>query len=106
MQIEGMEIYKIGNSKSPKIRVKGVQTGNPFKVVVVDSYPTERASAVETSLHNILASYKVTDDDVQLQGEWFKLDLATRQNFKVMCERIDNNFKIIEEMSTLNKKSY
>ena len=101
MQIEGMDIYKIGNSKNPKSRLKVVQTGNPFKVVLVDFYPTHRATMVESALHHRFSSYKVSEDELKLQGEWFRLDFSTRQGFKALCEKIDTNFQIIEDSSTL-----
>jgi hypothetical protein len=101
MQVEGMDIYKIGNSKNPNSRVKGVQTGNPFKVIVLEFYPTKRATKVEAALHNRFASCKVTEDEMKLEGEWFRLNAEDRKNFKATCELIDNNFRVIEEMSTL-----
>lgn len=104
MQVVGMDIYKIGNSKNPEIRVKGVQTGNPFKVIVLDLFATKRATKVETALHNMFASHKVTEDEMKLEGEWFKLSSDEVKNFKTLCEKVDNNFKVLDEISTLNKK--
>ena len=102
IQVEGTDIYKIGFTKSnPSNRVKALQTGNPFKLVLVNSYSTLRATKVESALHNRYATYKVNEDEYKLQGEWFKFDNETVKNFKSICESIDNNFKIIEEMSTL-----
>lgn len=106
IQIEGKDIYKIGHSKNPKTRIKNVQTGNPFKVLVASSYKSKRAIKIETCLHHRFSSHKITEDDVKLQGEWFKLDSNLVKDFQKICEQIDNNFKVLEENSTLyDKKS-
>lgn len=106
MQIEGRDIYKIGHSKNPKVRIKNIQTGNPFKVMIVSSYKSKRAIKIETHLHYRFASYKIAEDDVELQGEWFNLDFNLVKDFQKICEQIDNNFKVLEDSSTLydNKK--
>jgi hypothetical protein len=104
MQIEGMDIYKIGHSKNPNQRLETVQTGNPFKVILVDSYKTKRATQVEAAMHNRYTSHKVNEDEMKLMGEWFQLDNETRKNFKEICQKLDSNFEIIESMSTLYDK--
>ena len=106
IQVLGMDIYKIGKSKKPSQRLKTVQTGNPYKCVVTDSYQTTRASQVENILHRRFALKKIDDNEFSLEGEWFKLDLQDVVDFKVTCEKIDKNLQVIEENSTLpdNKK--
>lgn len=107
IQIEGTDIYKIGYTKShPTKRIESLQTGNPFKLILADFCECTRATKVESAMHNMYASKKVNEDEYKLLGEWFSLDFETRSNFKKTCETLDNNFKIIEENSTLfNKKS-
>lgn len=105
IQIEGTDIYKVGYTKShPSKRVESLQTGNPFKLVLVDFYETKRASRVESAFHNRYRTNKVSEDEYKLLGEWFKFDFETRNKFKSVCEQIDNNFKVIEELSTLSNK--
>lgn len=103
IQIEGMDIYKIGFTKSNPIkRLESLQTGNPFKLLLVDSYKTKRATKIESVLHQKYISYKVNEDESKILGEWFKLSKEIIEKFKSICEQIDTNFQIIEEMSTLN----
>lgn len=103
IQIEGTDIYKIGFTKSsPEKRMLSLQTGNPFKLILVDSYSSKRATKVEAALHNRFLTKKVNEDEYKLLGEWFKFDMDTVKSFRQTCELIDNNFQIIEEMSTLN----
>lgn len=107
IQVQGMDVYKIGHSKNPKQRLKSVQTGNPFKCILIDSYKTNRASQIETALHHRFASRKIDENEFQLEGEWFRLHLEDIVSFITTCQKIDVNFQVIEENSTLflNKKS-
>lgn len=106
IQLEGLEIFKIGFSNNPKKRIKSLQTGNPYKLILVDSYLSNRYTQIEGSLHRRFNLQKIDEDEYKLQGEFFQLDKKTAQNFKELCEKIDNNLKVIEENSTLflNKK--
>jgi hypothetical protein len=49
--LEGTNIYKIGNSKHPEKRVSEVQTGCPFKVIEVARFKSSYPTLVETALH-------------------------------------------------------
>jgi hypothetical protein len=107
IQVDGTEIYKIGYTKShPQKRLEALQTGNPHKLILVDFYPTLRATKIEAAMHNMYSSCKADEyNGERLLGEWFNLNWDTRRDFKIICERMDNNFKVIEETSTLyNKK--
>ena len=44
------------------------------------------------------------EDGNKLIGEWFRFDQNTRNDFKKICKKIDDNFQAIEDMSTLKKK--
>ncbi len=102
IQVEGTDVYKIGFTKNhPSKRLASLQTGNPFKLVLIDSYASKRATKVEAALHNRFLSYKVNDEEYNLMGEFFKLDISTRKKFKELCEKIDTNFQILEDNSTL-----
>ena len=53
INIQDTNIYKIGFTKqSPEKRVKDLQTGNPYKMVLVDSYKSQIAPGIETVIHN------------------------------------------------------
>jgi hypothetical protein len=96
------DVYKIGFSKNPKNRIKYLQTANPYKLTLVDSYLCSRASLVEGTMHRRYNSMKVDENEIKLTGEFFRLDNDTVKKFKETCEKINTNFKIIEEMSTLH----
>lgn len=101
IRLEGTDVYKIGFSKNPKNRIKGLQTANPYELVLVESYLSVRANVLEKILHRRFASNKVDENEYKLKGEFFKLDSETVKKFKETCEKIDTNLKIIEENSTL-----
>lgn len=101
MQMEGMDIYKIGHSKNPNKRLESVQTGNPFKLTLVDFYETQRASQIEAAMHNRYAAQKISENEYKLMGEWFKLDNEAILKFREICQQMDANFQAIEDISTL-----
>jgi len=63
----GKNNYKIGVSFDPRKRLKGVQTGNPYKVELIHSVSSYRPSKIEMILHLIFSSSR-------LEGEWFKFN--------------------------------
>jgi len=101
IKLEEIDIYKIGFSKNPKNRIKGLQTANPYELVLIESYLSDRANILEKTLHRRFASFKVDENEYKLKGEFFKLDTNSVKNFKDTCQKIDTNLKIIEENSTL-----
>ena len=53
INIQDTDIYKIGFTKqSPEKRIKDLQTGNPYKMVLVDSYKSQIAPSIESVIHN------------------------------------------------------
>jgi len=101
IQLGNTDIYKIGFSKNPKNRVKYLQTANPYVLTIVDSYLCDRANTIEGILHRRFKSMKVDENEIKLNGEFFRLDNNVIKKFKEICEKIDNSLKIIEENSTL-----
>lgn len=80
--------YKIGISKHPQQRLSEVQTGNASKIEIIDTFETEYAYKIETSLHNKYGY-------VRKEGEWFTLSLKEEVEFISDCKRIENNIKIL-----------
>jgi hypothetical protein len=105
IQVEGSDVCKVGFTKhKPEKRLKELQTASAKKLVLADYYKTSRASKIESTIHNTYSSYQLLEEDgKKLIGEWFRFDYETRKNFKKICKKIDDNFKAIEEMSTLKK---
>ncbi len=53
---------------------KGLQTGNPFKIVSHHEIKSEFAGGLETYLHKTYRKYMVGQDDPKWDREWFKFD--------------------------------
>lgn len=104
LQLEGTDLYKIGFTKnSPAKRVKSLQTGSPHKIILVDQYETKIAPTIEAILHRSMKSKKYSaEDGFILLGEWFKLDFSDVKEFQNRCKRIEDNLRVIKEISTLN----
>jgi len=90
--------YKIGYSKNHKTlvrRLKSIQTGNPDKCTILDTFETNHKRKVEIALHRSLSQCR-------REGEWFDLDLVQVTNFKSICEVMENGFDVLKE----NKNPY
>ena len=84
--------YKIGytRNKDFKKRISGLQTGNKDKIRCVEYFTSLHGRKVETAMHN-LYSYK------RKGGEWFDLELSDITNFQNACQKLEDNFTILEE---------
>lgn len=68
IKAEDSETYKIGiTKKSPEKRLKTLQTGNPEKLILCETYQSEHYRKMETHIHRVLKERR-------LEGEWFLLD--------------------------------
>ncbi len=83
--------YKIGIAKNPSQRIKQLQTGNSDKLEIIESYQSENASKIETTLHNRYAY-------ARQEGEWFDLSLAEEADFMDRCKQIDNSILALQSM--------
>lgn len=83
--------YKIGVSKTPKKRIKPIQTGNPDQLVIVDVYESNNAYKIESALHNKYAYARNV-------GEWFDLSISDEMDFVENCRNIDNGINILKKM--------
>lgn len=97
--IEDTDIYKIGFTKqAPEKRIKGLQTGNPNKILLVNSYKSEIAQNIESVMHNYFRHKKNNPDDgLKLLGEWFMLEKIDVEKFLEICKTIEDNLKVINK---------
>lgn len=83
--------YKIGIAKNPKKRISQLQTGNSDQLDLIDSYPSENASKIETALHHHYSHAK-------LNGEWFDLSITEEALFINRCKTIDETITSLRKM--------
>lgn len=102
--VEGTNVYKIGNSKHPEKRVFEVQTGCPFKVIEVARFKSKYSTQVETALHRKFGFHKEDEYGRELQGEFFALSAEDRKMFIEHCKSAENIFLILEENTYLQDK--
>lgn len=102
--LEGTNIYKIGNSKHPEKRVSEVQTGCPYRVVEVMRFESKYASQVEIALHRKFGFQKEDEHGNELQGEFFALSNADRESFNEHCQKMEDTFLILENNTYLQDK--
>lgn len=102
--LEGTNIYKIGNSKHPEKRVSEVQTGCPFKVVEVARFESNYPTQVELTLHRKFGFQKEDEEGRELQGEFFSLSFEDRKMFVEHCESAENTFLLLESNTYLQDK--
>jgi hypothetical protein len=97
VNIEGTSVYKIGFTKqSPERRLKNLQTGNPYKMVLVDSYKSNIAPNIESVMHSYFKHKKNNPEEgLKLLGEWFMLDKSDIEAFKDTCQMIEGNLKAL-----------
>lgn len=93
-------LYKIGvtEEKEIKTRLRNIQVGCPYKIEIIDSFPTPYAYKVEKILHRSLVCEKTDGDGVSLHGEWFYLGLVDVYKFQEKCLLSETNYKIIENL--------
>ena len=83
--------YKIGIAKKPPQRIKQLQTGNSDKLTIIETYESENASKIESTLHNRFAH-------VRNEGEWFDLSITEENSFVEDCKRIDGMITSLQSM--------
>lgn len=103
--LEGTDIYKIGNSKHPEKRIPTVQTGCPYRVIEIARFETKYATQIESKLHKKFGFQKEDEYGRQLQGEFFSLSLKDKEMFLEHCKKEEEIFLILEENTYLQDKS-
>lgn len=99
-KVDGFDVYKIGNSKHPKKRLKEVQTGCPFKVTICHTFETDRSEEVESYLHRRFDRQKETDEGHELQGEFFCLTVGDTRMFLEHCKKAEDVILLLENTNT------
>lgn len=90
----GSNRYKIGITKNDiEYRIEQLQTANAAKLGLIKVFHTEFDFKVEAALHR---RYK----SKQTLGEWFELDDIEVNSFLDNCQKIENNFKLLELHNT------
>jgi hypothetical protein len=102
--VDGTNVYKIGNSKHPEKRVAEVQTGCPFKVIEVARFKSQYPTQVETALHRKFGLQRYDEDGRELQGEFFALSMEDRKMFMEHCQKAEDMFLILENNTYLQDK--
>lgn len=59
--------YKVGSATNVKVRLKTLQTGNPYPLHLKYFKAVEDANIIERKIHKLL-------DDVRIVGEWFTIE--------------------------------
>jgi hypothetical protein len=83
--------YKIGLTiREVNKRKKELQTGNPDQLITIKEFETEYPFKVEKSLHNYFKHKNI-------EREWFMLEKNDIEQFIDLCNKFENNFKILYE---------
>jgi hypothetical protein len=83
--------FKIGISKNVKKRIKQLQTGNSQEINLIKYYKSEKYyKNIETALHNTFNHKKILN-------EWFKLDAIDIEQFEIICSKIEENLKFMND---------
>jgi len=77
------EYVKFGVSRSPEIRIKELQTGNPFKITLLLQVLYDNHFNIEKTIHNYF-------NDNRKIGEWFIIDDKIK-NFVKYLKNIEYN---------------
>ena len=64
IQIKNQNLFKVGYAANPEQRLRELQVGNPFDLILYRRIETFFALEVEKAIHALLSGYEV-------RGEWF-----------------------------------
>ena len=94
-------LYKIGTSKSPKKRLKELQTANGIPLILIKTVKCEFHWKVEAALHRHFVSKRT-------MGEWFLLDLKDVSSFEEIAKKREADFKLLFENNSyvINKGKF
>lgn len=91
------ELFKIGITKSSiEKRIRTLSTGNPNKIVLINSYNSKNYKEIEKWLHSRYSLNRTI-----AKNEWFILTDEQVSNFFETCKKIDETINHIQSTSTL-----
>ena len=73
IQMSRTSFFKIGMSLEPDVRLRTLQTGNPYPLRLAKTWAVSDMLTVEASLHGIFEARKVDNESVR---EWFDFSLS------------------------------
>jgi hypothetical protein len=79
IQCEGTDCYKIGIAKNVTSRLKEMQTGCPYRLILINKWYVDRMLLREQVLHRHLSTQKT-------RGEWFILTPDIIENIEEIME--------------------
>ena len=99
LNMEKTSLYKIGiTSKSVEKRAKKLQTGNPLKIKIENTYESDFYRQIESTMHKMLKHKKYVEEDFDyIKGEWFILDNDDVRGFVEKCRKIEENLKFLDK---------
>lgn len=77
--------YKIGYARNVKRRIASMRTASPLPLVLVTSFPSDDAPALEAKLHRRFKRKRV-------RGEWFKLDKSDLRKLDDLCNEVVTDY--------------
>lgn len=87
-------VYKIGHTRRrPEDRIREFKTGNASNFTLLEKFQSKWGTKIETLLHRQFREKRIN-------GEWFTLSDLDVKSFKNLCERADNNFKVLSEQNS------
>lgn len=93
-EINGHKLHKIGYTRRTiEKRIKEFKTGNASEFEIVDSFHSKWGTKIESQLHRIYKSKKMS-------GEWFNLDENDIVLFKEHCQKIHQNLELISSSNS------
>lgn len=85
--------YKIGITHKVNQRVKSLQTASSESLKIIHIFSTNFNRKLESYLHRYFKSK-------QLSGEWFSLEELEVNTFLEICDKAENNFKLLKDQNT------
>lgn len=90
MQQENSNLFKIGFSHKEKTRKNILQTGNPEKIIIVNTFETKTdGRQLEVAVH---AHYRLK----HYRGEWFELNTQDIKEFLDVCTKLENSIMFLK----------
>lgn len=93
-EIDGKRYYKIGHTRRKvEERIREFRTGNVSNFSIIQVFNSKWGTKIEASLHRQFSSKRIN-------GEWFDLDEVDLETYLPLCERLHENFDMIERENT------